>query len=157
MLCRGSCLLSFVFIVAMIYFTHVKTSQDVYSKFIHTLDEKQKKVYESIVQERAFIYYFGYVIGFLLSLLFIYYNLYVAKRKMDNYVLICTIISISFITSYFYYTLTPKTKYMLNYLTEREQIDEWLNIYKNMKMNYHIGLVLGLVSVGFLGFAFRCY
>ena len=77
MLCRSSCLLSFVFIVAMIYFTHVKTSQDVYSNFVNTLDDKQKEIYSSIIKERAFIYYFGYIIGFCLSLLFIYYNLYV--------------------------------------------------------------------------------
>jgi hypothetical protein len=29
-------------------------------------------------------------------------------------------------------------------------------MYREMQYNYHMGLVLGIIAVGILGFAFRC-
>ena len=52
--------------------------------------------------------------------------------------------------------LHPKTDWMLNYLSNPQQIKAWLEIYKTMQFNYHFGLVLGIIGVGILGFAFRC-
>jgi hypothetical protein len=52
--------------------------------------------------------------------------------------------------------LTPKTKWMLNYVNTPEQTKAWLNMYKDMQKYYHTGLVLGLIAVALISIAFRC-
>ena len=50
-------------------------------------------------------------------------------------------------TSYFYYILSPKSKYMVSYLEGKDQIKQWLKIYKQMQFNYHIGFLLGMSGI----------
>ena len=76
--------------------------------------------------------------------------------KMNNFSLVCIVTSTAFITNYFYYMLYPKTDWMLNHITNGEQSKLWLEMYKKMSLYYHSGLVLGIIAVGFLAFAFRC-
>jgi len=57
--------------------------------------------------------------------------------------------------NYFYYILTPKTKWMLDVITEPNDVKAWLEMYKKMNIYYHSGLAFGLVSVGAFGYAFR--
>jgi hypothetical protein len=45
---------------------------------------------------------------------------------------------------------------MLNHTDTPEETKAWLNLYKELQKNYHIGLVLGLIAVGILAVAFRC-
>jgi uncharacterized membrane protein YkgB len=52
--------------------------------------------------------------------------------------------------------LHPKSKWMLNYLNDKEQVKAWLQMYRTMQFNYHLGLVLGIIGVGVFAFAFRC-
>ena len=69
--------------------------------------------------------------------------------------LVCIIISSAFLVNYFYYILTPKTKWMLDEITNPDDVKAWLEMYKSMNKYYHGGLALGLVSVGIFGYAFR--
>ncbi len=45
---------------------------------------------------------------------------------------------------------------MLEHINSPEQNKAWLNIYRTMQYNYHFGMFIGLVAIGFLAFAFRC-
>ena len=48
----------------------------------------------------------------------------------------------------------PKSKYILNYLDKKKQIDMWLEVYKNMTNNYIYGSLLGLVGYFILSMGF---
>ena len=75
---------------------------------------------------------------------------------MNTSALVCTVVATAFVTNYFYYMLSPKTDWMLNHLTNKEEIKAWLLMYREMQFNYHMGLVLGIIAVGIFAFAFRC-
>jgi hypothetical protein len=111
-------------------------------------------LYKSIVKERTQIYFTGYFLGFILSVLFILYNIYVKKEKYNALALVCIIITISFLTNYFFYILSPKKNWMLDNIKSQEQIKAWMKMYKGMQITYHTGLVLGIISMGFLAYAF---
>jgi hypothetical protein len=156
MTCSLSCSLSVVFLIGMIYFynstSYNKTVLEYKSKF----PPKLQHLYEKIVNERRNISYRGYLLGFLLSILIIYYNLSLKKNKLNNTSLICIVISTSFITNYFYYILSPKSHWMLNHIKDPKLIKDWLQMYRIMQFNFHLGLVFGIIAIGLLTFAFRC-
>jgi ABC-type multidrug transport system fused ATPase/permease subunit len=62
----------------------------------------------------------------------------------------------AFLTNYFHYILSPKSDWMLNHMNNQEEVKSWLLMYREMQYNYHMGLVLGIIAVGILAFAFRC-
>lgn len=148
MICKTSCLIASIFIVSMIYkiFFHDNT---VLNSFNDVLDNKQREIYVKIINERRKIYLNGFGLGFILSLIFIFLkaNQNVNIQKIP---FICITIIITYLTTYFYYTLTPKSKYMLEYLNNQNQVKAWLKVYKKMQFNFHFGLLLGLIGVGFL-------
>ena len=45
---------------------------------------------------------------------------------------------------------------MLESIDTADQTRAWLEMYRDMQLYYHGSLVLGLISVGLLAFAFRC-
>jgi hypothetical protein len=99
---------------------------------------------------------FLYVCFNLHLFLFIFYNIKLKGKRMNNVSLVCLVLSTSFLTNYFYYMLSPKTDWMLNHVNNKEQTQAWLLMYRDMQYNYHLGLVLGIIAVGVLAFAFRC-
>jgi len=135
----------------MIYMLNANTITNEYE---NQLPNDLKHVYKSIVNERVQIYYTGYFLGFILSVLFILYNVYLKREKYTTVSLICIIITISFITNYFFYVLSPKKNWMLDHIKDPEQTKAWIKMYKGMQTTYHTGLVLGLISMGFLAYAF---
>ena len=102
------------------------------------------------------ISYKGYVLGVIISLGIIFYNLKIKGTKMSNSSLVCTVIATAFITNYFYYMLHPKSDWMLNHMGNQEEVKAWLQMYREMQYNYHMGITLGIIAVGILAFAFRC-
>lgn len=154
--CQITCFISIIFIIAMIYMTYATTESDVMRKYQQQLPENLRTLYKSIVDERMRIYYFGYLLGLVLALLIIFYNIQIKKGRFSNLSLICLVTSVSFLTNYFYYILSPKTDWMLNHITDAEQSKAWLQMYRAMQVYYHSGLVLGIAAVGIFAFAFRC-
>jgi hypothetical protein len=69
---------------------------------------------------------------------------------MNTTSLVCTVVATAFITNYFYYMLSPKSDWMLNHMNNKEEIKAWLLMYREMQFNYHMGLVLGIISAGLL-------
>jgi hypothetical protein len=153
MVCSISCSISAVFVIGMIYFYN-STNEN--SNYREKLSPELQIKYDAIASERMRNSYFGYLLGLALSLVIIYYNSQVRKNKLNNKSLICIVISTTFLANYFYYILTPKSDWMLNHLTSKEETSAWIEMYRSMQYKYHFGLVLGVAAVGILGHAFRC-
>ena len=160
MVCSISCSLSLVFIISMIYMHNAASQSQVVQLYQKQLPSSLQAIYKKIVEERLRIYYFGYILGFILSAIIIFYNYSTlatkGKNKFSTASTICIVIAVSFITNYFYYILSPKTNWMLDNITTQEQNKAWLQMYREMQYNYHMGLVLGIIAVGIFAFAFRC-
>jgi len=152
--CHFSCFLSFIFIISMIYMNNATTKSQTIKRYEAQLPFDLQETYRKIQQERLGIYYYGYSLGFILSLIIIIYN-YQNKSKISTTHMVCIVISTSFLTNYFYYMLSPKTTWMLDHIKTPEQTKAWLEMYKSMQKYYHTGLVLGIVAVAFLAVAFR--
>jgi ABC-type Fe3+-siderophore transport system permease subunit len=136
--------------------TNAMSKSNIIKKYQEELPNELLDIYLSIVEERTRIYYTGYILGFLLSLILILYTTQVQHAKMSTSTMVCTTVAIAFLTNYFYYILTPKTNHMLDHVTTPEQTKAWLAMYKGMQYYYHTGLTIGLVAVGIFAFAFRC-
>ena len=156
MACALSCSISAIFIIGMIYFYNMTGKSEIVKHYKASLSSDLQKRYDKISQERLMIGYQGYALGVILSLGIIFYNLKIKGSKMNTITLVCTVIATAFVTNYFYYMLHPKSDWMLNHLQNKEEIKAWLLMYREMQYNYHMGLVLGIIGVGVLAFAFRC-
>jgi len=156
MACLTSCAISAVFIIGMIYFYNMTNKSKIVKDYKEKMPSELKNRYDKISQERMMISYKGYVLGFVLSLFIIFYNSNFKGQKLNNTSLVCTVIATSFLTNYFYYMLSPKSDWMLNHMTNQEEVKGWLIMYREMQYNYHAGLALGIVAVGIFAFAFRC-
>ena len=154
--CSISCMISAIFIIGMIYFYSMTDKSEIVKHYKEKLTYPLQKRYEKICEERKWISYRGYFIGIILSLFVIYFNIKVQGNKMNTTSLVCAVIAISFITNYYYYLLSPKSDWMLNYTSNQEEVKAWLEMYREMSYNYHMGFALGIIAVGALAFAFRC-
>jgi cbb3-type cytochrome oxidase subunit 3 len=152
--CFTSCGLAVVIILSMI-FMNLSINKTALKEYENQLPPSLQQTYKEIVKERTQIFFTGYLIGFFLAGLLIYYNTQIKKDKMGPLAMVCLTVSVAFITNYFYYILTPKTKWMLDSIEDPEQAKAWLKMYKSMQIYYHGSLALGLVAVGLVAFAFR--
>ena len=153
--CYISCALATIFIIASIFTTNMTQKNNTIQQYQSQLPSNLQNIYKKITQERQKIYYCGYALGLVLSVIIIFYKTQ-NRISMANGTMICTIIAVSFITNYFYYMLSPKSTYMLQHINSPEQTKAWLSMYKAMQYYWHAGLVLGIIAVAFLGLAFRC-
>jgi uncharacterized membrane protein YkgB len=156
MVCSISCSISAIFIIGMIYFYNSTSKNEVVIHYKSKLPSDLQILYDKISHERQMISYKGYILGFILSLFIIFYNANIKGGKLNNTSIVCIVVATSFLTNYFFYMLHPKSKWMLNYVNDKEQVKAWLQMYRTMQFNYHLGLVLGIIGVGVFAFAFRC-
>ena len=156
MACAISCMISTIFVIGMIYFYNLTDKSIIVKHYKALLSSDLQKRYEKITKERTNISHQGYILGVVFSLGIIFYNLKIKRSKMNSTALVCTVIATAFVTNYFYYMLSPKSDWMLNHMSNQEEVKSWLLMYREMQYNYHMGLVLGMVAVGILAFAFRC-
>ena len=142
-----------IFIIGMIYFYTMTGKSQVVQQYRSTLSPDLVKRYDNIAKERMIISWEGYGLGFLFSLLIIYYH---SKTKMNTTALVCTVIAVSSVTNYFYYMLHKKSDWMLHHLHEKRDVENWLVMYRTMSYHYHSGLALGIIAVALFAFAVRC-
>jgi hypothetical protein len=154
--CSITCLISLSLIIAMIYFHNATTNNKTIINYKKQLPKELSELYDKIRNERLRINYFGYSLGFMLSLLIILYNYSLKRNKLTNTSLICLVIVVTFFTNYFYYILSPKSTYMLDNINSPEQTRAWLQMYREMQYQYHFGMVIGIIAVVMLALAFRC-
>lgn len=156
MACSISCCISVVFIIGMIYFYNATSKSEIVKHYKEKLPSGLKERYEKITEERLRISCYGYIIGFIISLFIVFYNLKKKGPKLNTISIVCIVVTTCFLTNYFYYTLSPKSDWMLDHMTNQEQVRLWLQLYRQMQVYYHSGLVLGIIAVGVMAFAFRC-
>ena len=155
MACTISCIISAVFIIGMIYFYYITDKSEIVKHYKEQLPKGLQKRYENIAKERMMISFYGYGLGLILSLFIIFYNFKMKGAKMNSFSLVCTVMASCFLTNYFYYMLSPKSDWMLNHINSPEQTKAWLQMYRGMSYNYHMGMALGVIAVGIFAFAFR--
>jgi hypothetical protein len=126
------------------------------NKYYDNLSEDAKEAYKNIVNERMKIYNEGFILGFFVSLIFLYYNKYVKQEKLTVYQTICIVLAVMFVVNYFYYILSPKSDWMLNHVNSKRDVKNWLKLYKHMQRYYYSGLLLGLIAVIALNMTFKC-
>jgi len=156
MACSITCAISAVFIIGMIYFYNMTSNSKVVKEYKEKLPPNLRKLFDKLAVERRNISYYGYVLGFIISLVIIFYNMKLKNNKLSNMSLVCIVITTCFLTNYFYYILSPKSDWMLNHVNDQYQARVWLEMYREMQYNYHMGIVLGIIAVGIFAFAFRC-
>lgn len=152
MVCAMSCAIAFIFIVANVYCCTFGHKTQVIQDFIAKLSPENQQRYAVITQERRGIYFMGLLLGFILAMI-----LMVTCRKYfsgSRGGLLCMIAAVTFSVNYFYYILSPKRDWMVLHLKSGEETEAWLNVYRTMQYNYHIGLVLGILAVVAFGNAF---
>lgn len=151
MVCAISCAIAFIFIVANIYccvFSH--RYGGVIQEFVAKLSPDSQHRYAAITRERQGIYFMGLFLGFVLAMI-----LLVCCRKYflggsgngSRGGVLCMVAAVAFSVNYFYYILSPKSDWMVLHLTSVEETQAWLNVYRTMQYNYHVGLVLGILAV----------
>jgi len=105
------------------------------------LQPEQVLVYQGIVRERRNLYIQGLVLGLLTA--FFAQN-YLRVRNMFHSV--CLFLAVTLFVTVMYYTIAPKSDFMLRHLKTPEEVEAWLDVYKNMKYRYIFGFVLGAFS-----------
>ena len=141
MSCVTYCLLGAALLGSSILAMMTSKDAGVFKKFTNLLDDNQKQIYKSIINERATIYVQSLLLGLILAIL-VTFNL----RRMSNTPKVCLFILIALGTNYLMYSLYPKSTYMLEHLRSTEQNKAWLAIYKEMKLRMWVGLVLGILG-----------
>lgn len=86
------------------------------------LDEKQIAILDDIAAERARLSFEGLLLGLVAAMPLVL--LFQAS---------CSAALILFVTQGTYYHMSPKKNWMLNHLETKEQVDQWLVIYKKMQ------------------------
>ena len=153
--CYISCALATIFVIASIFMTNATQKNKTIQQYQAQLPSHLQNIYAKITKERQSIYYYGYALGLILSIIIIFYKTQ-KHISMTTGTMVCTVITVSFITNYFYYMLSPKTTYMLQHINSPEQTKAWLAMYKAMQYYWHAGFVLGIIATMFLALAFRC-
>lgn len=153
--CTITCFVAAVIVVAMIIMTVMVNYDPFVQSYKNKLPADVKASYENIVAERRQIYFTGYLIGFVLAVFLIIFNVNVLNRKMPVGAMVCFAVVISTIVNYFYYMLSPKTVFMVSLLKTEQEREDWTRVYKSMQFYYHISFVLGVFAVGVFAYAFR--
>lgn len=113
-------------------------------KYIKTLNEKEMEMRKKVVEERKKIFLIANMCAILLVSLLIFGE-FTLKNKMGNAWMYA---AIYFLTEYFVYMLLPKKNWMLHSVENKQDALDWLEKYKYMSRNYHIGMLLGILAVG---------
>ena len=133
------CLVGLTLLFSSIYMTFENRNSDHFKRFYNLLDDSQKNIYETIIQERLSIYFVGMILGLGLS---IYYYIHSKKDKFR----LCKFLMILYFVKFGFYYFYPKQPLMLYSLTTKEQINSWANIYTEMKTRFKYSLVIGFIG-----------
>ena len=139
------CLIAFLFLFSFIFQKFNSISTHTLAKFRNSLNANQKDIYKDIINERRSVFTNSIIISLLLALMstiWLYDDKSLHTKLCD---LVCYFISLTLFSTYVIYNLYPKTKWMLNYLTNQEQITNWLAIYKSFKQSNYLGMIFGIL------------
>ena len=140
MACVNTCLLGAGFLGSSVLTMMSCSKGKKFRNFNNLLNENQRQTYAKIKNERMSIYIQGIVLGTALAFLVL------SMTKLNKTQKVCLFIVIAMGFNHVYYSLYPKSTYMLEHTYSQEQNKAWLAIYKEMKMRHILGFVLGLVG-----------
>ena len=141
------CSVAVVFILSSIFMMFLKDDK-LFSKFMNTLNDDQKKIYFKIIRERIMLYIGGMILGMVLGFIYLFMN----KRTGLN---ICAFITIVFVTQVVFYKIYPKSTYMLYHLDNPKQVSAWTDIYTYMKKIYMLSFIFAIISYILIGISFK--
>ena len=143
------CFIAIALLGSMFYMLITCNKNDKIMYFLSLLSNKQTQIYNNITQERMNIYLQGFVLGLIIAVIY----LRIANNK--KYPVYCIFVAIVLGVTYIHYTIMPKSTYMLEHIDTPEQAQAWLEIYKQMKLRCHTGMVLGVASLPFICYVFN--
>jgi hypothetical protein len=145
------CLLGTALLMSMVFTMMNKHKSAMIVDFESTLNPTQLKVYEEIKEERLKIYFKGLALGTLVGALYLFFgNRFIAEAGRLTGACIFTVLVIGTMTAF--YHLSPKSKYMVEHLTDPEQTKAWNAIYTSYQQKYWWGLVLGVLGYLLIGY-----
>jgi len=133
------------FLSATVGTSFYQNKDELKQDLISQLTDEELRVHQEIVEERRNIYLQGLVLGFIISFIYLRYN-----PSENIYLDGMTSVAITGVVNYFYYILSPKSKYMLEYLDTKKENKAWLKIYRSMQLRWHSAFVMGLISAYFI-------
>ena len=156
MVCSTSCVVATIFIVAMIFTMYGSDKTNAIQNFTRLLTPQQVAIYQKIANERRRIYFIGFGLGLIASFVFLAWNhtSRAGSRRLNRTSTICIVGAITFTVNYFYYMLAPKSDWMILHIDGDTQKKAWLQVYKLMQYNYHLGALLGLAGALTIGNVF---
>ena len=140
--------LAYMYISAALFVGSIYVSLANNKKYIKTLNEKEMEMRKKVVKERSRIYVIANISAFLLVTLLMFNNITFKNKKNNAWFYA----AIYFLTEYFVYMLLPKKHWMLHSVENKQDAIDWLNKYKMMSRNYHIGMLLGILAVGIFSY-----
>ena len=156
MVCSTSCVVATIFIVAMIFTMYGSDKTNAIQNFTRLLTPQQVAIYQKITNERRHIYFIGFGLGLIASFIFLAWNhtSRAGSRRLNRTSTVCIVGAITFTVNYFYYMLAPKSDWMILHIDGDTQKTAWLQVYKLMQYNYHLGALLGLAGALTIGNVF---
>jgi hypothetical protein len=139
--CILVCASAAAFFGGMLFVSLNPYSKDKLDKFMGLLTSDQQTTYKEISSERMHIYLMGLVLGLLLGFIYLYHGV-----KTTGLARTCGFVFITMATTYLFYLLYPKSKYMLSYLTTDDQRTAWLDVYRGMQYRHYMGMLLGVIA-----------
>lgn len=144
MTCWGSCVVASALLGSSIMFMIKSEDREKHNRLVSLLKPEQVQIYDMIKKERARLYATGLVIGIIAG------TFYLRVNNVKSWKIDCAFVAIVMSIAGMYYSLMPKTTYMLSHLEGKEQVDAWLDVYKEMKNRCHIGMVIGVLALPLL-------
>jgi len=138
-----NCLTSGVLGVGMLAatFATLTVSNEQRDNLKKVLPDDLDLVYDKITKERRNHYLQGIAIGLIVS--------YLAVQNMEttsDFHTVSLFVLITMAMAVLYYSVMPKSDYMLNHLKTQEENKAWLAVYKTMKQRHVVGFILGSLA-----------
>lgn len=162
-----SCFLAVVFLVSMIYTNIQCKKHSIIQEFENTLSSSEKQKYDFIVKERLSIYNRGFLIGIISTLILIWGSTLFTRsgivcdkticsfiHKLTKMNKLCVGVVTTFMVTYSYYLLSKKSDYIVLHLDDKKKREKWLDVYKYMQRQNHLGFLYGLIGSAFLSIMF---
>lgn len=137
---KTSCFVAAILAISLLGATifTMSISKDQSDALRRVLSPEKAQKYEQLAKERANIYLTGLVIGIVLALLVLFY-----ARPANMFHRVMMSIAIVLLSSVVYYTVVPKSDYMIRHLSSEKENRAWLEVYKGMKTRYVWGIIFG--------------
>ncbi len=139
------CILAGIFLVSMFYMAFV-VDKNISKTLLPYLTQEQITMYNTIQEERKRNHMYGIIGGICISIGLIVFIKYIYIKPIKIHTM-CFIITVSYITMYFYYNMASKSDLMIVHLDNKDARLQWQKNYKNIKYHYNISMLIGILFV----------